>query len=177
MRQQKYSKKITKEEEQYKALSWEILESSDYQMIDWYPLMEGQKPEDAKLMIITAKGLDPRFADQGIYYTDPLSSWKEIYYHLTSAESFLTRIKLGSDESWISREDRMKDSYRKQLRKIKNARDAWNKKYGHPAMISLRETLYITHPMRLQKGHTAIDPEIAMTLTASHSWSGNFTTY
>jgi len=160
-------------EKQYKELSWEILEASSYHKLTWYPVAEDQDPKDAKYMILST---DPSNQYDGMYFTNPLSTWEEIYNYLTSPESFLTRTTLGSKEIWMSREDRKKPGYRKSLRHIKKLRDQWIKDNCHPQTISLKEELYVTHPKRIAKGYTQVDGDIALTLCASHSWSGDFVT-
>ena len=80
-------------EKQYKELSWEILEASSYHKLTWYPVAEDQDPKDAKYMILST---DPSNQYDGMYFTNPLSTWEEIYNYLTSPESFLTRTTLGS---------------------------------------------------------------------------------
>lgn len=158
-------------ENKYKELSWEILEASSYHKLKWYPVADDQDPKDAKYMILST---DPSYKNSGMYFTNPLSTWEEIYNYLVSAESFLTRTTLGSKEKWMSKEDRKKPGYRKVLRHFKKLRDDWIKENSHPQVISLREELYVTHPKRLAKGYTQVDGDEALTLCASHSWSGDF---
>lgn len=165
------NQKLDYQDKYFKNRAWKLIESSDFHKIVWFPLLPGQKPEDAKYAILSE---GPGDLD-GAYLTNPLESWKEVYDYLVSWESFFTRLKLGSKEKWITKEKRFSEKNIKKLDKIIAKKNAYRKKHN-PYALAPKEELHVTNPYRLAKGHTKIDPDVAITQTARQyaSWTGNF---
>lgn len=165
--------KLDWQESYYKNRSWKLVESSDYHDLDWYPLGPDQDPSDAKLTVITQDPNNP----QDCFFSDPMESWKEIYDLLTSPETFLIRLYFGSKERWMPESKRFSDRQISKMDKIIAKKNKKRKK-DNPLELTPKERLHITDPIRLSKGQTAIDPKIAVCLTARQfaSWTGNYIT-